>query len=131
MVIFHFYLYKNRYTSIDNGMEKHNTKFKFIPHTKELIIPANDEEGALSVTNLILNNFKNKISVQDIVSKNLITISINKAKKYPIVKTKLKEQIKILLSNKNLSRGLKKPEYEADLSKAIKNRIIRPNTYMV
>ena len=118
--------------SIDKFMDwkKIIPNLNFNPHTKELIIPANDEEGALSVTNLILNNFKNKISIQDIISKNLITISINKAKKYSIVKTKLKEQIKILLSNKNLSKGLKKPEYEADLSKAIKHRELSgPNAY--
>jgi hypothetical protein len=123
---------KTEVPSIDKFMEWKNIipNLNFNPHTKELIIPANDEEGALSVTNLILNNFKNKISLQDIISKNLITISVNKAKKYSIVKTKLKEQIKNLLSNKNLSKGLKKPEYEADLSKAIKHRELNgPNAY--
>ena len=66
---------------------------EFDSRTSELIIPTNDEEGALSVANLVVNNFNGKIDLQEIIDNKLLQISIEKAKKYPQVKIKLKEQI--------------------------------------
>ena len=89
----------------------------FNPDTEEITIPCNDEEGALSVANLIINNFKNKISKKDIIQKNLINISIVKAKKFPIVKKKIKEQIIDMLTKKDESFK-READYEEDLAKA-------------
>ena len=72
----------------------------FNPTTGELIIPTEDEETALSIANLLILNFKGEISLEDIISKNLIEISINKAKNYEVVKHKLIEQIMINLDEK-------------------------------
>ena len=66
----------------------------FDPMLGEIIIPATDEESALSIINLIFSNFKGDISIEEIINKNLLDISINKAKKYDVVKNKLIEQIK-------------------------------------
>ena len=93
----------------------------FNPDTEEITIPCNDEEGALSVANLIINNFKNKISINDIIKKNLINISISKCKKFPIVKKKIKEQINDLLNNKEDSFR-READYEEDLAKAKKQQ---------
>ena len=65
----------------------------FDPRSGEVIVPTNDEETALSIINLMISNFKGEISIEDIINKNLIDISINKAKKYDIVKSKLIDQI--------------------------------------
>ena len=89
----------------------------FNPDTGEIIIPANDEEGALSVANLMINNFKNKIKIEDVLKKNLINISIIKAKNYPIVKKKIKEQIIEMLTKKDTSFK-READYEEDLAKA-------------
>lgn len=65
----------------------------FDPQNGEIIIPCEDEETALSIANLIILNFKGELSLEDIINKNLIDISINKAKKYEVVKNKIIEQI--------------------------------------
>lgn len=65
----------------------------FIPKTGELVIPSKDEASALALTNLIASNFAGLITIDDIIQKNLIQISITKAKTYDLVKNKLREQI--------------------------------------
>lgn len=72
----------------------------FDPKTGELIISSQDEETALSIVNLIISNFKGDLSLEEILDKNLIKISINKARKYEIVKHKLIEQITTNLNSK-------------------------------
>ena len=94
----------------------------FNPNTEEITIPSNDEEGALSVANLIINNFKNKISINDIIKKNLINISISKCKKFPIVKKKIKEQINDLINNNDENKFRREADYEEDLAKAKKQQ---------
>ena len=103
----------NHYNSWKNIIPNLN----FNPDTGEIIIPANDEEGALSVANLIINYFKNKITIEDILKKNLINISIAKAKNYPIVRKKIKEQIIEMLTKKDTSFK-READYEEDLAKA-------------
>jgi hypothetical protein len=123
---------KTEVPSIDKFIEWKSIipNLNFNPNTRELIIPTNDEEGALSVANLILNNFKNRITTQDIISNNLINISINKAKNFPVVKIKLREQIMELLNSGKLSKGIKKAEYEKDLYNAVKHHdFIQTNAY--
>jgi len=87
----------------------------FDPRTGELIIPSKDEPSALAVCNLIIINFSGQLSLQNILEKNLIQISIAKAKNYEMVQNKLREQIMENLYGKQL-----KPienNYERDLAK--------------
>ena len=65
----------------------------FMPQTGELIIPSKDEPSALALANLISSNFSGLLSLEDILQKNLIQISISKAKTHEIVQKKLREQI--------------------------------------
>jgi len=59
-----------------------------------LILKTHSEEEALVICNLIINHINNNLTINDIVSKNLINYSINKAKRYKLIKTKLAELIK-------------------------------------
>jgi hypothetical protein len=74
---------------------------EFSPKTKELIIPSKDEPSALAIANLISSNFAGQLSMEEIISKDLIEISISKAKSYEIVRNKLREQIMILKGENN------------------------------
>ena len=86
----------------------------FNPKSGEIIIPTNDEESALSIANLMISNFKGDISLKDILNKNLIDISINKAKKYEVVKNKLIDQIN---NNIKIKHNFKDPiVFQKDLS---------------
>ena len=93
----------------------------FNANTGELIIPSKDEASALAIANLISNNFMGKISLQNILEKNLIQISINKSQNYEVVQNKLREQI-----NENLYDKIKiKPNYENDLINIEKIKILK------
>lgn len=89
---------------------------EFDPRSGEVIIPTGDEETALSIINLMISNFKGDISINDIVNKDLITISINKAKKYEVVKTKIKEQIRGNVNVKVKETFKDGPEFQKDLA---------------
>ena len=88
---------------------------EFSPQSGELIIPSRDEASALALANLILVNFMGQLSLKDILEKNLIQISIAKAKAHDIVRTKLKEQIIDNLYGKNINQA--HTNYEKDLAK--------------
>ena len=88
------------------------------PNTSEITIPCNDEEGALTVCNLIINNFQNKISIDQIIKEDLINQTINKLKKYKTLKIKLKNQIIQLLNG--FSKKNSRKDFSHDLS--IENR---------
>jgi hypothetical protein len=85
----------------------------FDSKTGELIIPSKDEAGALAITNLIISNFQGQLSIENILEKNLIPISITKAQQYEMVKNKLREQIIESLQNKLIES---KTDYEQDLA---------------
>ena len=86
----------------------------FDPSSGELIIPALDEGTALAIANLILANLHNSISLEDIMSKQLLQISIAKAQAHEIVRNKLREQI---LSVTHSKLGSKVPSnFEKDLA---------------
>ncbi len=59
-----------------------------------LILKTDSEEEALVICNLMINYINNNITIDDIISKNLIKYSINKAKKYKLINAKLIELIK-------------------------------------
>lgn len=65
----------------------------FDPRSGELIIPSKDEASALALANLISINFTGQLSLENILEKNLIQISIAKAKAHEVVQHKLREQI--------------------------------------
>jgi ASC-1-like (ASCH) protein len=66
----------------------------------------------------MLTNFKGDISIGDIINKNLIDISIVKAKKYDVVKTKIREQIidNITVRTKESFKDTQSPVFKKDLA---------------
>jgi len=87
----------------------------FNPRSGELIIPSKDEASALALANLIIINFMGQMSLQNILDKNLIQISINKAKSYDVVQNKLREQIMENLYGKTFDAS--ESNFEKDLAK--------------
>jgi hypothetical protein len=74
----------------------------FLPKTGELIIPSKDEQSALAIANLIISNLMGYLSMDDIIEKKLIQISISKCKSHEIVQNKIRQQIiDILYPNYN------------------------------
>ncbi len=76
----------------------------FDPRSGELIIPSKDEASALALANLICTNFMGNLSLQNILDKNLIQISVSKAKSYEVVQNKLREQIMENLYGKQFNK---------------------------
>ena len=87
----------------------------FDPRTGELIIPSKEESSALALANLICINFAGNLTLQNILDKNLIQISITKAKTHELVQTKLREQIMETLYGKSYNKT--QTNYEKDLAK--------------
>ena len=83
--------------------------------TGELIIPANDENFALAVANLLLSNFKNDLDFKNIMDKKLIQVSIYRLKSHQSVRIKIIEQI---LENTGNIQDITdtNPDYEEDLA---------------
>ena len=117
---FHFYI-KIKIPSLNdyNNWKQIISNLEFDPKSGEMVIPTQDEETALSIANLIISNFKGDLTLEEIISKNLIDISIKKAKKYDVVKNKLIEQIMINLNDKPKESFTNTETFTADL--AIKN----------
>lgn len=92
----------------------------FDSKTGEIIIPSKDESGALAITNLIVSNFQGQLTIENILEKNLITISITKAHQFEMVRNKLKEQIIESIQGKTMEQ---KSDFEQDLAK----NEIKPN----
>jgi hypothetical protein len=94
----------------------------FNPKSGELIIPSKDEPSALALANLIAINFTGQMSLSDILDKELIQISINKAKNYELVQTKLREQIVENLYGKTFNKP--NNSFERDLARQEKSEQI-------
>jgi hypothetical protein len=58
-----------------------------------MIIKTSSEEEALVITNLIISYINGDITIEEILSRNMIKTSINKAKKIKLVSVKLTELI--------------------------------------
>ena len=78
----------------------------FIPKTGELIIPAKDEPSALALANLIISNLMGYLSINDILEKKLIQISIAKCKSHEIVQNKIRQQIIDMLYPNNINLSI-------------------------
>jgi hypothetical protein len=105
----------------------------FNARTGEIIIPAKDEASALAIANLMISNFSGNLSLQEILDKKLIQISINKAKNHEMVKTKLREQIMESLYPSNKPQAIKEvQEYKEDTSvkKPTKNQSISSEDFV-
>jgi len=92
----------------------------FDSRSGELIIPSKNEESALAICNLIVSTFQGQLTIENILEKNLIQISVMKAQQYEIVKNKLREQIIEAISgktNKFLNKtDNKSNDFEQDLA---------------
>lgn len=93
----------------------------FDPRDGELIIPSKDEPSALAIANLILINFSGQMTLQNILEKNLIQISIAKAKSYETVQNKLREQIMENLYGTQFNSV--QTNYQQDLAVAVKKPV--------
>jgi ASC-1-like (ASCH) protein len=91
---FYFYI-KARIPSLNDYQNWKNImhNLNFDPRSGELIIPSTDEETALSISNLIISNLKGDITLEEIINKDLIAISVVKCRKYEVVKNKIREQL--------------------------------------
>jgi len=91
---FYFYI-KARIPSLNDYQNWKNImhNLNFDPRSGELIIPSTDEETALSISNLIISNLKGDITLEEIINKDLIAISVLKCRKYEVVKHKIREQL--------------------------------------
>lgn len=96
----------------------------FDPRAGELIIPSKDEASALALANLILINFSGQMSLQNILEKNLIQISVAKAKSYEMVQNKLREQIMENLYGKQFNSV--QTNFQEDLAKKKQNESFTP-----
>ena len=76
-----------------NFLKSNEVDLIFNGQNLELLIPSQDEEFALTVCNLIINNIKGNLNINSIVQNNLIQISMQKIKKYNQIKNKIIEQI--------------------------------------
>ena len=103
--------------------EKINNWYKFIPgirlnENNELVVPAPDENSALAITNLVINNLKGDLHFKNIVENKLIEISLNKIKSYSSIRSKIIEQImeSVYGNQEELNESL---DYQEDLAETI------------
>jgi hypothetical protein len=122
----YYYYIKARINNLDEYQKwkKLLPNLDFDPKRKSLILQTKDETTALAVANIILSNLQGKIGLDEIIKKQLIPISINRAKKYDMVKKKLKEQlIETINGSKNKGKGKEKIlDYSEDLANPENNK---------
>lgn len=99
----------------------------FNPNTRELIIPCKEEASALAIANLICINFSGQMTIENILEKDLIRISIYKAKTHEVVRNKLREQIMDVLNGKptkNIQTNYEEDLAKNNLDKSINNKSV-------
>ena len=89
---------------------------QFNPNTGELIIPSSDDNTALAITNLVINNLKGDLNLKNIVENNLIQISIAKIQSYSSIRSKIIEQIIENIHGENLGHTEENLDYQEDLA---------------
>jgi hypothetical protein len=100
----------------------------FDPQSGELIIPSKDEASALALANLIAINFTGQMSLDNILEKKLIQISVAKAKNHEVVQTKLREQINQNLYGKSTSNVTNNFEKDLASKSDNSNKLEKPAT---
>ena len=91
----------------------------FNSKTGEIIIPSKNEGSALAIANLIISTFTGQLTIETILEKNLIQISVTKALQFELVRTKLREQILEALSDKTYTTHQTETgqnDFESDLA---------------
>ncbi len=78
----------------DEYLKLNRIEILFNNNNLELLIPSQDEEFALTVCNLMINTIIGNLTIEGISNNNLIQVSLNKIKNYPMIKNKIVEQIK-------------------------------------
>ena len=78
----------------DEYLKLNRIEILFNNNNLELLIPSQDEEFALTVCNLMINTIIGNLTIEGISNNNLIQVSLNKIKNYPMIKNKIIEQIK-------------------------------------
>lgn len=102
----------------------------FNPRTGEILIPSKEEASALALANLICINFSGQMSIENILNKNLIQISVAKARNYEVVQNKLRDQIIENLYGKSVTKI--QTNFERDLaSNIVKDNDIQDNNSQV
>jgi len=91
----------------------------FNPRSGELVIPSKEEASALALANLICINFSGQMSIENILEKNLIQISVAKSRNYEVVQNKLREQIMENLYGKSVTKV--QTSFEQDLARISAN----------
>jgi hypothetical protein len=86
----------------------------FDSKTGELIISTIDEATALAIANLIITNFQGHLTIDNIINKNLLSVSVNKAREFELIRNKLREQI---MNTQHVAQNELKSDYEQDLAK--------------
>lgn len=117
---YHFYI-KTKIPSLNDyeAWKQVVPNLNFEPKKGELIIPSKDESSALALANLIIINFTGQMTLDNILDKKLIQISVSKAKTHELVRTKLREQINTTMANNsNKKPNLKMSEntFQDDLA---------------
>lgn len=124
---------KKSYTDKINKWSNIIQDIKFNTDSNELVIPAHDENTALGIANLVINNLKGDILLKNIIDNNLLHISISKIGSYSSVRNKIIEQILENNNNKQSNATEEHLEYVEDLAETINtveenNNIRQENT---
>lgn len=96
---------------------------EFDPKRKSLIFNTKDEATALAVANIVISNLQGKLSLEDILSKKLIPISITRTTHHDMIKHKIREQLTDLVNvdwNKKPKENL---DYQEDIASSRKDNI--------
>jgi len=109
---------KKSYTNKINKWSNIIQDIKFNTESNELIIPAHDENTALGIANLVINNLRGDLVLKNIIDNNLLHISISKIQSYSSVRNKIIEQI-LENNNKQLNVTEENLEYVEDLAETI------------
>ena len=125
----YYFFIKARINNLDEYQKwkKILPNLDFDPKRKSLIIQTKDETTALAVANIILSNLQGKIELKEIIEKQLIPISINRAKKYDMVKNNLKQQLIETINGSPNKEKTKMLDYSEDLATP-KNAKSKKNT---
>lgn len=90
---------------------------EFNPKRKSLVFNTKDEGTALAVANIVISNLQGKLSFEDILSKKLIPISINRTTHHDMIKHKIREQLTELVNKDwNSNKKTENLDYQEDIA---------------
>ena len=90
---------------------------EFDPKRKSLVFNTKDEGTALAVANIVISNLQGKLSLEDILNKKLIPISINRTTHHDMIKHKIREQLTELVNQDwNSNKPSENLDYQEDIA---------------